>query len=85
MKIVRRNILLAIACLAASGCAASSSSPNAAPSNPKVVVQLAPEIAKCGVLQAGTPSRFVCNGKVYTSYQLARLRENEAKKYVAGQ
>jgi hypothetical protein len=37
------------------------------------------------VLDAGSPSRFVCNGKVYTSFQLAKLRENEAKKYASGQ
>jgi hypothetical protein len=46
---------------------------------------LIPRVQNCGVLDAGSPSRFVCNGKVYTSFQLAKLRENEAKKYASGQ
>jgi hypothetical protein len=43
-----------------------------------------PRVQDCGVLNTGTPSRFVCNGKVYTSFQLAKLREDEAKRYAAG-
>ena len=31
-----------------------------------------PYVQNCGVLNTGTPSRFVCNGKVYTSFQLAK-------------
>jgi hypothetical protein len=27
----------------------------------------------------GSPSKFVCNGKVYTSFELARLRQDWAK------
>jgi hypothetical protein len=41
-------------------------------------------VQDCGVIQAGTPSRFACNGKVYTSFQLAKLREDEAKRYASG-
>jgi hypothetical protein len=87
MKISRTAVpvVLGSLCLALAGCAPSSSSPNSAPSNPKVVVQLAPKVANCAVLQVGSPSRFACDDKVYTSYQLAKLREDEAKKYVAGQ
>jgi hypothetical protein len=43
-----------------------------------------PLVQNCGVIQTGTPSRFACDGKIYTSYQLAKLREDEAKKYMAG-
>jgi hypothetical protein len=42
-----------------------------------------PRVSDCAVIQTGTPSRFACNGKVYTSYQLAKLREDEAKRYAA--
>jgi len=76
---------LGFLCVSVAGCAAGSSSPNSAPSNPKVLVQLAPKVADCAVVQVGTPSRFVCNGKIYSSYQLAKLREDEARKYAAGQ
>jgi hypothetical protein len=47
--------------------------------------QRVPRVQDCAVLTTGTPSRFACNGKVYTSFQLAKLRENEAKKYASGQ
>jgi hypothetical protein len=43
-----------------------------------------PRVQNCAVLQTGTPSRFACNGKVYTSFQLAKLREDEAKRYASG-
>jgi hypothetical protein len=43
-----------------------------------------PRVQDCGVLNTGSPSRFVCNGKVYTSFQLAKLREDGAKKYAPG-
>ncbi len=46
--------------------------------------QPVPRVQDCGVLQTGTPSRFVCNGKVYTSFQLATFREDAAKKYASG-
>jgi hypothetical protein len=42
-----------------------------------------PLVQNCAVIQTGTPSRFACNGKVYTSYQLAKLREDEAKRYAS--
>jgi hypothetical protein len=47
--------------------------------------QQIPRVQDCAVLNTGTPSRFACNGKVYTSFQLAKLREDEAKKYASGQ
>jgi len=42
-----------------------------------------PLVQNCGVLNTGTPTRFVCDGKVYTSFQLAKLREDEAAKYAS--
>jgi hypothetical protein len=49
----------------------------------QIAAQPAPRVSDCAVIQTGTPSRFACNGKVYTSYQLAKLREDEAKRYAA--
>jgi len=65
----------AFACLLA-GCAAYGPNPPASAAS-------GPLVQNCGVIQTGTPSRFVCNGKVYTSYQLAKLREDEAKRSAA--
>jgi len=38
-----------------------------------------PAVQNCGRVSTGTPSKFVCDGKVYTSFELARLREDWAK------
>ncbi len=44
-----------------------------------------PRVQNCAVLNTGSPSRFACNGKVYTSFELAIIREKEAKKYASAQ
>jgi len=78
-------VVTALAALA--GCAgiASGSTPSQTPGGTSQVAALpVPRVQDCGVLQTGTPSRFVCGGKVYTSFQLAKLREDEAKKYASG-
>ena len=68
------------------GCAALSPAPPAqGPLTAQAVAQPIPRVQDCGVLNTGTPSRFVCGGKVYTSFQLAKLREDAAKKKSAGQ
>jgi hypothetical protein len=43
-----------------------------------------PRVEDCVQTNVGTPSKFVCGGKSYTSYQLAKLRVDEAKKYESG-
>ncbi len=78
-------VVTALAALA--GCARIASGSvvsQPASGNSQVTVLPVPRVQNCGVLQTGTPSRFVCNGKVYTSFQLAKLREDEAKKYASG-
>jgi|HubBroStandDraft_1064217.scaffolds.fasta_scaffold73574_1 hypothetical protein len=78
------NGFLAILCgtmlLCIAGCAAYGPAPGSTGGGTASV----PLVQNCGVIDAGTPSRFACNGKVYTSYQLAKLREDEAKKYRSG-
>jgi hypothetical protein len=43
-----------------------------------------PYVENCVETHVGSPSKFVCNGKSYTSFQLALIREKEAKKYASG-
>lgn len=50
----------------------------------QTATQPVPRVQDCAVLQVGSPSRFACNGKIYTSFQLAKLREDQAKGYAAG-
>ena len=77
------SVGLGVTSLGLASCAAFNPHPSvttATNASPAAV----PLVQNCGVLQAGTPSRFVCNGKVYTSFQLAKLREDEAKRYASG-
>jgi hypothetical protein len=41
-------------------------------------------VQDCTVFNISTPTRYACNGKVFTSYQLAKVREEETKKYNSG-
>ena len=90
MKTITRarfaRLTAVMAAALACGCAAMSPTP---PAQNGGTAQAAPTpiplVQNCGVLSTGTPSRFVCDGKVYTSFQLARLREDAAKKYASGQ
>jgi hypothetical protein len=93
VKLVRRikrflgSTMLLSAVVALSGCAGFASQ-FAIQQQPDGASQVAakpiPRVQDCGVLDTGTPSRFVCGGKVYTAFQLAKLREDEARKYGSG-
>jgi hypothetical protein len=83
------STVMASALTALAGCAGITSgftvSQGLGATTAQAAARPVPSVQDCGVLDAGTPSRFVCDGKVYTSYQLAKLREDEAKKYASGQ
>ncbi len=73
-KGIYRQVLAAGAFLAAmsiAGCAASNPFPlmNSGPS---------PRVEDCMLLQSATPTRFVCNGKIYTAVQLTEIRNGAA-------
>jgi hypothetical protein len=44
-----------------------------------------PNIWDCGLVSSGSPSKYVCGDKVYTTFQLAKIRADETKKYESGQ
>lgn len=50
----------------------------------KTVEAPAPRVQDCGIVAISSPPKYVCNGKVYTATQLAKLRADEAKKYQSG-
>jgi hypothetical protein len=33
-----------------------------------------PFVQDCGIVSIGSPTKYACNGKVYTSFDLAKLR-----------
>jgi hypothetical protein len=37
-----------------------------------------PRVQDCININSGTPSKYVCNGKTYTSHELRKLREDAA-------
>ena len=54
--------------LGLAGCAAQSLFVSSGPE---------PRVEDCAMIQQATPSRFVCNGKVYTAVQLADIRNGK--------
>jgi hypothetical protein len=55
------------------GCAAQTAY------NPKV-----PLVQDCVIMNVSSPTKFVCNNKTYTTFQLAKMRMAEEKKYASG-
>ncbi len=60
--------------LGAAGCA----SQGGAASTP------APQVQECAVVAISSPPKYACNGKVYTAFELTRLRAEQEKSYKAG-
>ena len=76
-----RRLGLAAAMLALAGCSAMA--PSAGPGTGTQQASAAgppPLVQNCGLVGIGSPSKFVCNGKVYTTFQLAKMREDWEKK-----
>jgi hypothetical protein len=60
-----RNVIAALAALALSGCSLFVSS---GPS---------PRAEDCALVQQATPTRYYCDGKMYTSVQLTDIRDGK--------
>jgi len=83
----RRGLMrlsLAAGMIAASGCAgmplfgSGSRGPYqqvAAADSPPPMVQ------DCGIVTIGSPTKYACNGKVYTSFDLLKLRQDWEKSH----
>ena len=94
MKLMRRMqqpgswrlvLASAVVIVAAAGCAdiQSTISPAWTPSQMAGTSQV-PRVEDCAIVGISSPTKYACNGKVYTSYQLAKLRMAEEKKYATG-
>ena len=81
----RLMIVSAVMIASATGCATihSTVTPAWTPSQTAGTARV-PRVEDCAIVAISTPSRYACNGKVYTSYQLAKMRMEEEKKYAAG-
>ena len=81
---VLRAIALCTA-MAALGAGCAEVAPATAPASGTTAQAGQPHIWDCGLVSTGSPSKYVCNGKVYTAFQLAKIRLDEIKKYESGQ
>lgn len=90
MEMIRgriRSVVPAVAlglAMTALGAGCAVVTPATAPAPGTAAQDPAPHVWDCGMVSAGSPSKYVCNGKVYTSFQLAKIRLDENKKYESG-
>lgn len=86
-KLCSWRLTLASALMVASvaGCETiqSTVSPAWTPSQTAGTTQI-PRVEDCAIVGISSPTKYACNGKVYTSFQLAKLRMDEEKKYASG-
>ena len=78
-------LIVAAAMAAMAGCATAKSTVTPAWTPTQTAgTTAAPRVEDCAIVAISSPSKYACNGKVYTSFQLAKLRMDEEKKYAAG-
>ena len=71
-----RICALAGLALATGGCATVTPSPRAVAGAENARATPPPLVQNCAVVAISSPSRYACDGKVYTSFQLLKLRED---------
>ncbi len=82
MSLRRRRVIvagpvgaLALAATLLLGCATAASNQPSPASGTKVSSQgPPPRVQDCAIVSISSPSRYACNGKTYTSFQLTALR-----------
>ncbi len=80
-KFYRRAIAACALAIAISGCAGSSLTwPTTQPAAPMQTAgdKPVPRVQDCININSGTPSKYVCHGKTYTSHELRKAREDAA-------
>jgi len=82
---LRLVLISAVMITACAGCAEvqSTISPAWTPTQTAGTARV-PRVEDCAIVGISSPSKFACGGKVYTSFQLAKLRMEEEKKYASG-
>ena len=77
--------LAVVTAVLACGCASMSSpSPAQSGAGAHAASTPTPRVENCAVVNIGSPSKFACNDKVYTTFELAKLREQAEKKGASG-
>ncbi len=85
MKLGRGLMRLGLAAgmIATAGCAVMHSQRGIGSSNDQVAAADVPppQVQNCGIVSIGSPSKYACNGKVYTSFDLLKLRQDWEKNH----
>jgi len=81
----RLIVVSAVVIVAAAGCDTiqSTLTPAWTPSQTAGTAPV-PRVEDCAIVAISSPTKYACNGKVYTSFQLAKLRLEEEQKYASG-
>jgi hypothetical protein len=86
-QFLRMSVAAGVIVLALAGCSSNSSGnfppPGAAMTNGKPTGP-PPKIADCALTNSGSPTKYVCNGKTYTTFQLNKMRMDYEKQQAAG-
>ena len=76
-KLVRLSVAAAL--VAISGCAWMQR-PGGAPQEQMADTDVPPPMVQnCGIVTIGSPTKYACNGKTYTSFELLKLRQDWEK------
>ena len=85
-QFLRMSIAAGVVAAALAGCSSRSSSGFPPPGAPMVNGKpYPPPMAQdCTVTFAGSPQRYICNSKPYTSFDLYKMRKDYEKQQAAG-
>jgi hypothetical protein len=77
---LRMSIAGGVIALALAGCSSSNSGGNFPPPGAAMAngqpTGPPPNVSDCAVVNSGSPTKYECNGKTYTSFDLNRMRTN---------
>ncbi len=80
----RLALVSAVMIASGAGCAFQSAlTPSWTPSQTAGTARV-PRIQDCAIVSISSPSKYACNGKVYTSFQLAKARLDQEKQLASG-
>lgn len=69
--------MLALCVALVGGCATAQDPPAGATATKMAHENTTPRAENCAIVTVGTPVKFACGGKVYSSWDLQHLREKE--------
>ena len=75
------RISVAAVLIAVWGCARMQHPDGASPQQVAAADNPPPIVQDCGIVSIGSPTKYACNGKTYTSFELLKLRLNWEKNH----